>query len=284
MPTLKNAASDSKTNENQEILLVQSEPIRISTRQEPEHRHKKRRHKDNGEESEKPNKKRARQEFSPGSRSESIEKSDATPNNAGLGVESAASKENKKKHHKRSKDTESSSLTEQSVEGTPETSQPSANKQKKKKKSLPTFAIDPQLLHGPSSLNNVSPEASPSPEPRSLRPLEAPETEFVDYSMMHNPSPFPFSNESIDPSTFGLNPGASSDDILRVIKNMDLSALTRPASQDVPSTSKSAASRRKLNLENAQIPTITNATDQAKLLSTKWLTTKALKKLNEEQG
>jgi hypothetical protein len=291
MPTLKNTASaPAISKKNRKVSLVESEQTPSSTQHEFDRSHKKRRHRDSTEEKEKLKKKRKRQEDDSGVQLASLERSVATSNTSVNSETDEAQSTNvfkrdhKNKQSEESNDVESdASQDEQSVAELLEV--PEIVSKRKKKKSLPTFAIDPQLLHGPSNLASGSVETSPSPEPQRTRPLNSPGTEIVDYSMMTNATPnFMFTNDSIDPAAFGLGPGASTEDILRVIKNMDLSALTRPVNRNTASSSENGPSQRRLNLQNIRISTDPNTTDQAKLLSNKWLSTKDLKKLEEEQG
>jgi len=102
----------------------------------------------------------------------------------------------------------------------------------------------------------------------------------------YDPNTLPFDN-TIDFSTFGMEPGSSTDDILRAIKTMDLSTLTRATGQEylpvAPFDDRGVAKKKKSSRSGNVATQRYNPNDPQGLLQ-KWLSAEKLKKLAEEHG
>ena len=102
----------------------------------------------------------------------------------------------------------------------------------------------------------------------------------------YDPNTLPFDN-TIDFSTFGMEPGSSTNDILRAIKTMDLSTLTRATGQEylpvTPFDDRGVAKKKKSSRSGNIATQRYNPNDPQGLLQ-KWLSAEKLKKLAEEHG
>lgn len=163
---------------------------------------------------------------------------------------------------------------------------PNQNKGKERKGSSPELIIDPQLLY--ESATHITPFRNiiSPPGPKSARRMAPHEDD-----PMIALAALPFNTmDSIDPATFGLGPNSSSDDILRVIKNMDLSALTTAKASSsasvIPARKPGPISKPKARQRPVPLvaPPIINETDHERLLSTKWMNTATLAQLGKTQG
>jgi hypothetical protein len=102
----------------------------------------------------------------------------------------------------------------------------------------------------------------------------------------YDPNTLPF-DDTIDFSTFGMEPGSSTDDILRAIKTMDLSTLTRATGQEylpvAPFDDRGVTKKKKGSRAGNVATQRYNPNDPQGLLQ-KWLSAEKLKKLAEEHG
>jgi hypothetical protein len=102
----------------------------------------------------------------------------------------------------------------------------------------------------------------------------------------YDPNTFPL-DDTIDFSTFGMEPGSSTDDILRTIKTMDLSTLTRATGEEylpvAPYDDRGVTKKKKGSRAGNVATQRYNPNDPHGLLQ-KWLSAEKLKKLAEEHG
>jgi hypothetical protein len=238
---------------------------------------KKRRRQDNSTEDERPRKKRTKDHKRGDTNSQLAEGSSAAfsgDENPRTLDSSATSKKGKKK--KSTNGTNGANADEMASEGMsvispePHEGYQSASLEQKVKKRKKGKDMQPQ---------SIIPVAT---QPSLVMPDIPIDPELLG-NFSYDPNTLPF-DDTIDFSTFGMEPGSSTDDILCAIKTMDLSTLTRATGQEyLPVAPRGVTKKKKGSRAGNVAAQRYNPNDPHGLLQ-KWLSAEKLKKLAEEHG
>ncbi|PVF99992.1 hypothetical protein CPB86DRAFT_872205 [Serendipita vermifera] len=277
MPTLKN--TDASTSERSVNVKKATETngSTLSAIKEPSEKRKKKSSEKNGEQDEeRPRKKRSRIE----------DEENISPKSTGKHKKHKKSHNTTEINERTSTQKEDTSIVDKSSRQAREGGESSGARHKKAKKHKETLVHDSWKSNSPSTTTKdtssrqaiIPVDPSPSTSGTSKKPKE----------QLHQDhphiDPVLLNYDSLEPSSFGIDANASSDDIWRAIRSMDNSALSKAVGRDIPAPTRTEKSGKHRISKRAVASDVDDPNDFATILSTKWLTAPMLKQLSEKHG